>query len=205
MEISDRINKLCKERGITRKQMETEAGLSNGIASKWKKAGFQPGYSSLMKLSEYFGVSVDYLLGFESAEGNTEKKIAVRIPVFGRVPAGIPLEAIEDIVDYEEIPAAMLNGGRVYFGIIVRGDSMYPKYIDGDIVIVRKQETFESGQDCIVYVNGYEEATLKTVHMLPDGGVRLQPINTSYMPKTYYPDDEPIFIAGIVVQIRRNV
>lgn len=271
MDVLERINKLCKERGITRKRMEAEAGLSNGSTSKWKKEGFQPGYSSLTKLSEYFGVSVDYLLGFENAAGDTEmnklkelrknagysqaelakklsvhqtlisqiergtvipsgatlieiaeffgvttdyllgrndnslkKRIAVRIPVFARVPAGIPLEAIEDIVDYEEIPAEMLQGDHEYFGVIVHGDSMYPKYIDGDIVIVKKQSVCESGQDCIVYINGYE-ATLKTVHFLPDGGIRLQPINTSYMPKTYYQSDEPVIIVGVVVQIRRNV
>ena len=119
------------------------------------------------------------------------------------VPAGVPLEAIEDIIDTEEIPAEWTTGGREYFGLRVKGDSMYPKYMDGDIIIVRKQDTCDSGQDCVVYVNGYD-ATLKQVKLLPDGGVRLQPLNPSYAPKTYYEGDETITIAGVVVEIRRK-
>ena len=64
-------------------------------------------------------------------------------------------------------------------------------------------EANESGQDCVVYINGYD-ATLKQVKLLPDGGVRLQPLNPSYAPKTYYEGDETITIAGVVVEIRRK-
>lgn len=190
---------LCKKRGVSASGVCRKLGFSSSLVTSWKNKGTHPQAEKIKKLAEYFGVDVSYF--DEPEEKAKSAPIAVRIPVFARVPAGIPLEAIEDIVDYEEIPAAMLNGERVYFGVIVRGDSMYPKYIDGDIVIVRKQETFENGQDCIVYVNGYE-ATLKTVYQLSDG-IRLQPINTSYMPKTYPPDG--VVVAGVVVEIRRKV
>ncbi len=152
-------------------------------------------------LAKIFGVSLDYLCGTtDTSIGNK----GIRVPILGRVPAGIPLEAIEEIIDYEEIPAEMGKGGAEYFGLLVKGDSMYPRYLEGDVIIVRKQSTCESGQDCVVYVNGYD-ATLKTVFLLEDGGIRLQPFNQSYPPKTYYPGDDPISIVGVVVELRRKI
>lgn len=167
--------------------------------------------------SEYFpvfandlGTTVEYLtwqtddpnpVQTESVE---KRKTAIRIPVLGRVPAGIPLEAIEDIIDFEEIPADMVRGDSEYFGLRVSGDSMYPKYLEGDIIIVRRQDTCENGQDCVVYVNGYD-ATLKTVYLLDNGGIRLQPVNPQYAPKSYFVGDEPVSIAGVVVELRRKI
>lgn len=131
----------------------------------------------------------------------------VSIPIFGSVPAGVPFEAIADIVDTEEIPASWCNGGKEFFGLRVKGDSMYPKYLDGDTIIVRKQETCESGCDCVVYVNGYE-ATLKQVKLGSDGSLTLLPQNTNYAPVTYTAQQVaalPIKIAGVVVELRRKM
>lgn len=164
----------------------------------------------LVIIAEDLGTTVEYLtwqtddpnpVQTESVE---KRKTAIRIPVLGRVPAGIPLEAIEDIIDFEEIPADMVRGDSEYFGLRVSGDSMYPKYLEGDIIIVRRQDTCENGQDCVVYVNGYD-ATLKTVYLLDNGGIRLQPVNPQYAPKSYFVGDEPVSIAGVVVELRRKI
>lgn len=164
----------------------------------------------LVIIAEDLGTTVEYLtwqtddpnpVQTESVE---KRKTAIRIPVLGRVSAGIPLEAIEDIIDFEEIPADMVRGDSEYFGLRVSGDSMYPKYLEGDIIIVRRQDTCENGQDCVVYVNGYD-ATLKTVYLLDNGGIRLQPVNPQYAPKSYFVGDEPVSIAGVVVELRRKI
>lgn len=76
--------------------------------------------------------------------------------VYGTIPAGVPMECIEDIIDTEEIPADMLKGGKQYFGLKVKGNSMNPEYLDGDTLILLKQDDCESGDDCIVMVNGDE-------------------------------------------------
>ena len=81
---------------------------------------------------------------------------------------------------------------------------MYPKYLDGDTIILELTPDCESGTDAAVYVNGYE-ATLKTVIKNDNGTITLKPINTSYSPKTYGKDDEPIKILGIVKEIRRKI
>lgn len=114
------------------------------------------------------------------------------------------MEAIEDIVDYEEIPAAWGND-KEYFALRVKGDSMYPKYIDGDTIIMEKCDDAESGSDCVVYVNGYD-ATLKKVIKKLDCIV-LQPLNPAYDPAVYdYNDaDNPIRIVGKVVELRRKI
>ena len=82
---------------------------------------------------------------------------------------------------------------------------MFPKYLDGDIIVVREESDCESGQDCIVYVDGYD-ATLKKVIKKADH-IILQPLNPEYEPIMYkYNDEEhPVNIAGVVVEIRRKV
>lgn len=128
------------------------------------------------------------------------------IPVYASIPAGVPMEALDNITEHIDIPASWTKGGKVYFGLIVVGDSMFPEYLDGDIVIIRRQETCESGDDCAVYVNGYE-ATLKRVKLHSDGSVTLQPLNPNYAPRTYSADEVqncPVGIAGVVEEIRRR-
>lgn len=113
---------------------------------------------------------------------------------------------IEDVIDYEDISEEMLKGDREYFGLKVSGDSMMPKYLDGDVLIVQKTNDCESGQDCIVMVNG-DDGTFKRVIKNKDG-IILQPLNPNYEIK-FYSNDEieklPIKILGVVKEIRRTV
>ena len=123
------------------------------------------------------------------------------------MPAGIPLEAVEDILDWEEIPSSICSGGKEYFALEVKGDSMWPDYLEGDVVIVRKSPTCESGDICVVYVNGYD-ATLKQVRIGADGSLTTVPKNQSYPPRTYSQEeviDLPVSIAGVVVELRRKI
>lgn len=139
---------------------------------------------------------------------NPKKVQAIKIPVLGTVPAGIPLEAVEDIVDWEDIPEAMTVGYKEYFALEVKGDSMWPDYLPGDVVIVRKQPTCHSGDDCVVYVNGYD-ATLKQVRINDiEQSLTLVPRNQSYPPRTYSKEEIetlPVSIAGVVVELRRKI
>ncbi|OUN13775.1 LexA family protein [Flavonifractor sp. An91] len=156
-----------------------------------------------MLLADYLGVTTSELLG----ETQGISPSGVRIPVLGTIPAGIPLDAIEDILDWEEIPAAWTTGDRQYFGLRVRGDSMYPRYLDGDTVILQKETTCESGDDCAVLVNG-AEATLKQVMIKGDGSLELRPANPAYPPRTYSPaeiESIPVQIIGVVVELRRKI
>jgi len=119
--------------------------------------------------------------------------------------SGIPIEAIEEIFDYEEIPAKWMAGGKDYFALKIQGDSMNPKYLDGDIVIFLKSPDCENGSECAVIVNG-DDATFKKIRKGRDG-IILMPINTEYEPNHYTNEQIeslPVTIIGIAKEIRRK-
>ncbi len=125
------------------------------------------------------------------------------VPVLGDVAAGIPIETITDILDYEEISPDMIKDGSEYFALRIKGDSMEPKISEGDVVIVRKQPDVDSGQIAIVCVNG-DNATCKKV-MKQESGILLVANNPLYAP-VFYPNEDiiniPITILGRVVELR---
>lgn len=136
---------------------------------------------------------------------NTSTSTAV-VLVYGTIPAGIPMECIEDILDTEEIPASMLKGGKQYFGLKVKGNSMFPTYLDGDTVIFEKVDDCESGQDCVVMVNG-NDGTFKRV-LKNKNGIILQPLNSEYEPLVFTNEqinNLPVKIIGIAKEIRRKI
>ena len=129
----------------------------------------------------------------------------VRIPVLGKVVAGIPLEAITDIIDYEEIPAQMAKSGT-YFALQVKGRSMEPTLHEGDVVIVRQQPEVENGEIAIVLING-DEATVKEVKESPEGITLIGHNVAIYTPHFYNRkeiEELPIQILGKVVELRRK-
>ena len=125
--------------------------------------------------------------------------------VYGTIPAGIPMECIEDIIDTEEISADMLKGGKQYFGLKIKGDSMEPDYLDGDVIILQKQDDCESGDDCVVMVNG-NDGTFKRVFK-NENGIILQPLNNKYQPIIYSNEqieNLPVKILGVFEELRRK-
>lgn len=87
-----------------------------------------------------------------------DKKVdkSATVFIYGTIPAGTPIELIEDVIDTEEIDADMLKGGKQYFGLKIKGHSMEPDYLDGDVIILQKADDCENGDDCVVMVNGSE-------------------------------------------------
>lgn len=198
----NRIKDLRNANNIKQSDLAAAISVSTAALSGYETGKFQADISTYKKIAEYFNVTLDYLLGNDTI-GTT----GTRIPVLGSVPAGIPLEAIEDIIDWEEIPRTMCSGGREYFALQVAGDSMWPDYLPGDIVIIRKSPTCNSGDVCVVYVNGYD-ATLKQVKFHEDGSLTIVPKNQSYPPRTFSPQEIqelPVSIAGVVVELRRKI
>lgn len=199
-----RLKDARKAKGMTQAEISKEIGISQNGYSNWETGKNKIDSESLNKLAELYGVSTDYLLG----KTNNAVLAPIRVPVLGSVPAGIPLEAIEDIIDWEELPPSMATGGREYFALEVKGDSMWPDYLPGDVVIVLRQPTCQSGEDCVVYINGYD-ATLKQVRLNEaEHSLTIVPRNQSYPPRTYTRaeiESLPVSIAGVVVELRRKV
>ena len=120
---------------------------------------------------------------------------------------GIPIEAIEDITDFEEIPAVWLNGDKQFFGLTIKGRSMAPVYQTGDTVIFERANDCESGSHCAVMVNG-DDVTFKKV-IKTEAGVILQPLNEEEFEPKFYSNKEikelPLRIIGVAKEIRRKL
>lgn len=136
------------------------------------------------------------------SESKSVSKKGFSINVLGRVAAGIPIEAITDIIDTEEITEELAKTGT-FFGLKIKGNSMEPRILDGDIVIVRQQSDAENGDIVIATVNG-DDATCKRLRKYRDG-IELISNNPSYEPM-YYSNEEieskPVRIIGKVVELR---
>lgn len=200
------LKQLRAAKKVTQENVASYLGISRAAYTNIENGKRDPDTSTLRALAAYFEVTVDSLLGGPCVANSVSESVPIRVPVLGTIPAGIPLEAVEDIIDWEEIPADMARGGKEYFGLKVRGDSMAPRYEDGDVLILRKQDTCESGQDCAVIVNG-GEATFKRVRIAPSG-VALHPLNPNYE-TLFFTNSEvsdlPVRILGVVVELRRKI
>lgn len=191
------ILRVMKEKDITQKELCNAIGIGAPKFTDWKTGRVRSFHKYIPQIAEFLGVSTDVLLGNASNTGTW-----VKIPVLGKVQAGVPVEAIEDIIGYEEIPIKMAENGD-YFCLAVRGDSMEPKFSDGDVVIVRKQPDIESGEIAIVMING-EDATIKKVIKQEDG-ILLRPSNDKYEPFFYDKkrmQEKHVQIIGKVVELR---
>ena len=195
------LKKLRNQKGWSQIEMAKRLCVSQGTYSLWENDKVKIDNESLQKLADFFCVTVDYLLGREDRSGLKSKR-GKWIPVYGEIAAGIPIEAIEDIIDYEEIPEEMAAQGE-YIALRIKGDSMEPKISDGDVVIIRRQESVENGQIAAVMVNG-DSATLKRIKQ-EDNGLWLISSNQAY-PPIFYTRKEceqlPVRILGRLVELR---
>jgi len=202
----NKISELRKKMSLNQTELANKIGVSQSTLSYWERGDFEPDHESLINLADIFDVSIDYLLGRVSMPFNVSNK-GIPIPVLGRIPAGIPIEAIEDIIDYEEVPADWIIGGKEYFALKVKGDSMFPKYLDGDTVIFLKTDSCDSGTECAVIVNG-TDATFKKV-IKKDSGIVLQPLNGTAFDPVLYTNEEvlslPVSVIGIAKELRRKM
>ena len=192
------LKNLRKEKGLTLEEVAKIVGVQYSAIHKYESGLVENmKRSTIKKLADLYGVKPSYLMGFDNS---------TIINVYSSVHAGILSEMIEDIVDTEEISEKLANSDKTYFGIKVKGDSMSPKYIENDTLIVEKSSTCNNGDDCIVAING-NEAFLKRVY-INENGITLQALNPNYEPLIYTNKqikDIPITIIGIVRELRRKI
>ena len=186
---------------LSQKDIAAMLPMSQQGYAKYETGKSSPNPETLAKIAQILNCNIEDLIGTTKRNNFTNNK-ALKIPVFGHVAAGIPISAIEDIVDYEEITEELANSGE-YFGIVIKGDSMEPKFSTGDVVIVRSQPTAETGDIAIVMVEN-DNATCKKIKKTPEG-IMLISLNPIYEPM-FYSNKEieqlPVKIIGKVVELR---
>ena len=204
MTTGERLRSRRKELGISADKIAEALGVSRATVFRYEKGDIEklPG-STLEPLAKILHTTPAYLMGWEEYNvPNHTMGRGIRIPVLGRVQAGIPVEAVEEILDYEEITPEMAATGD-HFALRIRGASMDPRMRDGDVIIVRKQETADNGDTAVVLVNGYD-ATVKQIKVT-QSGITLIPTNPAFDPM-FYSNQEiqelPVQIVGKVVELR---
>lgn len=187
---------------VTQTELCNTLGIKMPTFSDWVNAKTYPRIDKIELMANYFGISKADLVEDKANIPPSHKGIVIN--VLGRVAAGIPIEAIEDIIDTEEITEELARTGK-FFGLKIKGDSMTPNICNGDVVIVRQQDDAESGDIVIATING-DEATCKRLRKYQDG-IELISNNPSYEPFEFNNSEilsKPVKIIGKVVELRRK-
>ncbi len=203
---AERIKKGMELRGMKQADLVEITGISKGALSSYISGHYVPKQNNIFLISKALNVNESWLMGNDvpMERFHSSKKKGVTINVLGRVAAGIPIEAIENVIDTEEITEDLAKTGS-FFGLQIHGDSMIPSICDGDIVIVRQQDDAENGEIVIATVNG-TDATCKRLRKYK-GGIELISNNPTYEPMDFSNQEiveKPVRIIGKVVELRRK-
>lgn len=201
-EIGKRIREKREAIGMTQEELASKLGYKNKSSiAKIETGANDIIQSKVVEFANVLDTTVAYLMGWDNP---TPSRKGVVVNVLGRVAADIPIDAIKDIIDTEEIPEEMARTGE-FFGLQIHSDSMTPSICDGDIVIVKQQNDAESGDIVIATING-DEATCKRLRKYKDG-IELISNNPSYSPFEFNNqeiEEKPVRIIGKVVELRRK-
>lgn len=221
MDFKNIILTLRNEKGFSQERLAKVLHISKSTVAMWETGQRLPSVEKYEEIADYFNVDIDFLYGRttikrkslfdESGSEYVNSKLVTDIPrksrgvvikVLGHVAAGIPIEAITDIIDTEEISEELAKTGE-FFGLKIKGDSMEPRIYENDVVIVRQQDDAESGDVVIATING-DEATCKRLRKYRDG-IELISNNPSYEPMFFANEEiinKPVRIIGKVVELR---
>lgn len=189
------------QKKIDRNQLCEDLELKYSTVSEWLSGKKYPRIDSIEKMANYFGIAKSQLI--EKREQSNLSAVLpasniYQIPVFATVSAGFGSYACDDVLEY--IPVVITNPYDVddTIGIRVRGDSMYPKIEDGDIIIVRKQESVDNGSVAVLLLDG-DEGLVKKVEY-GKGWIELHSFNPEYMTRRFEGAEvQRLKIVGLVV------
>ena len=218
MTLGDLVKEYREKHNISMDEFSRTCNLSKGYISMLENninprndKPIAPTLPTIKKIALAMKMDIDSLL--KALNSNQEINLdaeekkstqGIIINILGRVAAGIPINAVEEIIDTEEITEELARTGS-FFGLKIKGDSMTPNICDGDIVIVRQQDDAESGDIVIATING-DEATCKRLRKYKQG-IELISNNPSYEPFEFSNEEilnKPVKIIGIVVELRRK-
>ena len=200
----DNLRKAMEKAEINATELSEKTGISKSTISRYLSGGYIAKQKNLLKLSLALHVEPKFLFSDAVEELDANLKV-YSIPIVGKVVAGTPIDAIENITDYIRGTNPAAADGS-YYALHVTGASMEPEMREGDLVIVHKQDYFDSGDICIVLVNG-DEATVKKV-IKSDQGITLIGFNATVYPPHFYNvrqvEERPVRVIGKVKEVRRS-
>ncbi len=193
--------------------------ISKALISGYLNGKYKAKQDKLTKIANALNVNEAWLMGYDVPiasptsinlnkipESNVFPTIdePKRVPVIGKISAGLPILAVENIIDYAYAPSSEIKNGYSYFYLTVKGDSMNQKFPEGCIILVQQQDTLENDEIGVFLIE--EDATVKK-YMNEDGIVILYPMsnNPIHKPQTYNPKKIQIKILGKVVSYQGRV
>ena len=195
----DNLKRLRNSKNLTQEQLAKKLQIAKSTISMYENGNRIPDLETLEIIADFFNVSLDSL----TSDRHLGK--GIKIPVLGYIRAGVPFEAVEDIIDYEEISPALAGTGE-FFCLQIKGQSMEPKISEGDVIVVRKQDTVDNGDVAVVLVNG-SDATVKKFYKT-DKGVKLVANNPAFEPLFYTCDEVsslPVTVIGKAIELRAKL
>ena len=179
----------------TQKEIAAKMGVSPQTFNTWCTGVALPRMGKIQQLADLFGIEKSDLIDIK--ERTTLPSIkGLKIPVLGRVAAGLPIEAQENILDWEEIPEEWQKKGE-YFALEIRGHSMEPIYPDGSKVYVDEKQEVHFGDDGVFILNG--EALIKK--MTREGLYSYNQDKTSYPTRTIYESDNLKIVGKVIGRV----
>lgn len=209
--IGNKIRNFREQKNLTQEEVAEYLNTTPQTISRYEIGDRKTNQDILFKLAEYFKISINEFfppLNFDNAISIDINSNIIKIPVYGTIKAGIPIESQSDIIEYVDIPEEWLKGGKKFYGLKISGDSMFPKYSENDTVIFEQNDDIESynGKDVAVMING-SESTFKKI-IVNDQGIILQPYNTAYdiiMFSKEQVEQLPVKVVGIAREKRTKI
>ena len=210
--LNNNVKYLRTEKKISQQSLADAIGVDRSTVSRIENGEIETTIDNAIKIANHLNVSLNDLvskdLRFDNGELIDVSSNIIKIPVYGTIKAGIPIESQSDIIDYVEIPKDWTRGGKKFYGLQLSGDSMFPKYNDKDIVIFEQNNDVElfNGKDVAVMING-TESTFKKI-LVNDQGIVLQPYNMAYdimMFSKEQVEQLPIRVVGIAKEKRTKI
>ena len=212
---SERLFKLVKENNTDINMLARILGIkSKSTIYRYMNGEMSPKITTIKYLAEYFNVNEIWLMGYDvpmkkntNAESNVfpTTDIPEKVPIVGKISAGLPILATENIEGYEFAPSSQIKKGYTYFYLRVQGDSMNLKFSEGDIVLIQRQDTLENDEIGAILVDG-NDATVKK-YKFENGLVILEPMSTNpeNTVQIYNPKKINIQIIGKVISYQGKV
>lgn len=204
------LNSIMEECDRTPSDIVNLLGVSKSTVSSWRNGEKMPRMDKIEALANYFGCLKSDLIEQKSLRAPEVTEDTVIFPVIGEIAAGYDYPANEDWSgETVEIPKSYLHGRSrdEFFVLSVKGDSMYPQYMDGDKVLILKQSTMNRSGEIGAIIYDGDMATLKKIEYVDgEDWVKLIPINPEYTPKTIRNEDlEQCHVLGIPRLLVREI
>lgn len=210
-----RLSYLIKNNNTDINKLVSDLGLkSKTTIYRYMNGDMSPKITTVKVIADLYNVNPVWLMGYDVPMARQNIKVdnnifpmpdnAIPIPVVGKISAGIPLLAVENIVRYAYAPSSQVKQGYTYFYLTVQGDSMNLKFHERDIILVQKQSDLENDEIGVILING--EATVKK-YKNENGLIILQPMSTNpeHQVQIYNPKEKDIKIIGKVISYQGTI